>query len=159
MSNLRKQKSNKSLKLITIFWRGLPTWESRGNFLRSIIHLWGKWSCWSNNKTISIMMTTLTTAVNNSFTALVYIPCNHGESLGIRNSSCRSNPYEPEIVCFFPLSICCLSCCLLLRTPWSVKGNKSLDLVWFKWGSQWWGTLKHFPQSRCILISHWSREE
>ena len=65
-------KNNKSLKLLRIFWRRLPTWESRGNFLRSIIHLWGKWSCWSNNKTISIMMTTLTTAVNNSFTALVY---------------------------------------------------------------------------------------
>ena len=44
-------------------------------------------------------------------------------------------------------------------TPWIVKGNKSLNLVWFEWGSQWWGILKHFPQSRCILISHWSREK
>ena len=40
-----------------------------------------------------------------------------------------------------------------------VKGNKSLNLVWFKWGSQWWGILKDFHQSRCILISHWSREK
>ena len=45
------------------------------------------------------------------------------------------------------------------RTPWIVKCNKSLSLVWFKWGSQWWGILKDFPQSRCILISHGSREE
>ena len=48
------------------------------------------------------------------------------------------------------------------RTPGIVKGNKSLKishLVWFEWGSQWWGILKHFPQSRCILISHWSREK
>ena len=45
------------------------------------------------------------------------------------------------------------------RTPSIVKGNKSLNLVWFKWGSQWWGIVKHFPQSRCILISHWSREK
>ena len=42
---------------------------------------------------------------------------------------------------------------LLTRTPAIVKGNKSLNLVWFKWGSQWWEILKHFPQSRCILIS------
>ena len=34
------------------------------------------------------------------------------------------------------------------RTPWIV--NKSLNLVWFKWGSQWWGILKHFPQRRYI---------
>ena len=46
----------------------------------------------------------------------------------------------------------------LLRTPGIVKGNNPLSLVWFKWGS-WWGILKHFPQSRCILISHWSREK
>ena len=26
-------------------------------------------------------------------------------------------------------------------------------------GSQSWGILKHFPQSRCILISYWSREK
>ena len=45
------------------------------------------------------------------------------------------------------------------RTPGIVKGNNPLSLVWFKWGSQWWGILKHFPQSRCILISHWSREK
>ena len=45
------------------------------------------------------------------------------------------------------------------RTPAIVKGNKSLNLVWFKWGSQLWGILKHFSQSRCILISHWSREK
>ena len=66
------------------------------------------------------------------------------------------------------------------RTPWIVKGNKSLSLVWSKWGSQaanirssfmccnlplvkWllgqWGILKHIPQSRCIFISHWSREK
>ena len=48
------------------------------------------------------------------------------------------------------------------RTPSIVKGNKSLKishLVWFKRGSQWWAILKHFPQSRCILISHWSREK
>ena len=24
------------------------------------------------------------------------------------------------------------------RTPWIVKGNKSLSLVWSKWGSQYW---------------------
>ena len=48
---------------------------------------------------------------------------------------------------------------MISRTPWIVKGNKSLNLVWFKWGSQWWGILKHFPQRRCILISHWSREK
>ena len=50
----------------------------------------------------------------------------------------------------------------LSRTPGIVKGNKSLKishLVWFKWGSQWRGILKDFPQSRCILISHWSREK
>ena len=46
-----------------------------------------------------------------------------------------------------------------IRTPRIVKGNNPLSLVWFKWGSQWWGILKHFPQSRCILISHWSREK
>ena len=40
-----------------------------------------------------------------------------------------------------------------------VKGNNPLSLVWFKWWSQWWGILKYFPQSRCILISHWSREK
>ena len=40
------------------------------------------------------------------------------------------------------------------RTPSIVTDNKSLNLVWFKWGSQWWGIVKHFPQSRCILISH-----
>ena len=45
------------------------------------------------------------------------------------------------------------------RTPSIVTDNKSLNLVWFKWGSQWWGIVKHFPQSRCILISHWSREK
>ena len=45
------------------------------------------------------------------------------------------------------------------RTPAIVKGNKSLYLVWFKWGSQLWGILKHFSQSRCIIISHWSREK
>ena len=45
------------------------------------------------------------------------------------------------------------------RTPSIVKGNKSLNLVWFKLGSQWWAILKHFPQSRYILISHWSREK
>ena len=44
------------------------------------------------------------------------------------------------------------------RTPSIVKGNKSLSLVWSKWGSQWWGILKHFPRSRCIFFSHWSRE-
>ena len=71
-NTFNSKKSNESLKLLTIFWQGLPTWESRGNFLRSIIHLWGKWSCWSNNKPISIMMTTLTIAVNNSFTVLDY---------------------------------------------------------------------------------------
>ena len=27
-----------------------------------------------------------------------------------------------------------------IRTPWIVKGNKSLNLVWFKWGSQRWGS-------------------
>ena len=50
----------------------------------------------------------------------------------------------------------------MARTPSIVKGNKSLKishLVWFKWRSQWWGILKHFPQSRCILISHWLREK
>ena len=52
-----------------------------------------------------------------------------------------------------------LSCGKCTRTPWIVKGNKSLNLVWFKWGLQSWGILKHFPQSRCILISHWSREK
>ena len=58
-----------------------------------------------------------------------------------------------------------------MRTP-SIKGNN-----WSNWGSQWWsssiycylplvewllgqwGILKHFPQSRCIYISHWSREK
>ena len=25
-------------------------------------------------------------------------------------------------------------------TPAIVKGNKSVNLVWFKWGSQWWGS-------------------
>ena len=45
------------------------------------------------------------------------------------------------------------------RTPSIVRGKKSLNLVWFKWGSQWWGILKHFAQSRCILISHWSWEK
>ena len=45
------------------------------------------------------------------------------------------------------------------RTPGIVKGNNPLSLVLFKWGSPWWGILKHFPQSRCILISHWSREK
>ena len=48
-NTFNSKKSNESLKLLTIFWQGLPAWESRGNFLRSIIHLWGKWSCWSNN--------------------------------------------------------------------------------------------------------------
>ena len=48
---------------------------------------------------------------------------------------------------------------IIARTPWVVKGNKSLNLVWFKWGSQRWGILKDFPQSRCNLISHWSREK
>ena len=46
-----------------------------------------------------------------------------------------------------------------LRTPGIVKGNNLLSLVWFKWGSEWWGILKHFAHSRCILISHWSREK
>ena len=45
------------------------------------------------------------------------------------------------------------------RTPSIVTDNKSLNLVWFKWGSQWWGIVKHFPQSRCILISHWAIEK
>ena len=31
-----------------------------------------------------------------------------------------------------------------LRTPSIVKGNKSLNLVWSKWGSQWWGFGKVF---------------
>ena len=31
-----------------------------------------------------------------------------------------------------------------LRTPSIVKGNKSLNLVWSKWGSQWWGFWKVF---------------
>ena len=48
---------------------------------------------------------------------------------------------------------------IISRTPGIVMGNNPLSLVWFKWGSQWWGILKHFPQSRCILISHWSREK
>ena len=30
------------------------------------------------------------------------------------------------------------------RTPSIVKGNKSLYLVWSKWGSQWWGFGKVF---------------
>ena len=45
----------------------------------------------------------------------------------------------------------------IVRTPGIVKGNNPLNLVW--WGSQWLGILKDFPQSRCILISHWSREK
>ena len=45
------------------------------------------------------------------------------------------------------------------RTPSIVTDNKSSSLVWFKWGSQWWGIVKHFPQSRCILISHWAIEK
>ena len=48
------------------------------------------------------------------------------------------------------------------QTPGIVKGNNPLKishLVWFKWRSQWRGILKDFPQSRCILISHWSREK
>ena len=47
----------------------------------------------------------------------------------------------------------------ITRTPSIVKGNKSLNLVWFKWGLQWWGILKYFPQSRCIFISHGSGEK
>ena len=31
-----------------------------------------------------------------------------------------------------------------VRTPSIVKGNKSLNLVWSKWGSQWWGFGKVF---------------
>ena len=61
--------------------------------------------------------------------------------------------------CHIRWLIFCHSTRELSKTPWIVKGNKSLNLVWFKWGSQWWGILKHFPQSRCILISHWSREK
>ena len=37
----------------------------------------------------------------------------------------------------------------LIRTPSIVKGNKSLYLVWSKWGSQWRGL-------QCVAISHWS---
>ena len=37
----------------------------------------------------------------------------------------------------------------LCWTPSIVKGNKSLNLVWSKWGSQWWGL-------QCVAISHWS---
>ena len=58
----------------------------------------------------------------------------------------------------------------IVRTPSIVKGNKSLNLVWSKWGSQWWsssiccylplvqwllgqwGILKHFPQSRMMYL-------
>ena len=45
------------------------------------------------------------------------------------------------------------------RTTGIFKGNNPLSLVWFKWGSQWWGILKHFPQGRCILISLLSSEK
>ena len=48
---------------------------------------------------------------------------------------------------------------IMVRTPWLVKCNNPLNLVWSRWGSQSWGILKHFPESRCILISHWSREK
>ena len=58
------------------------------------------------------------------------------------------------------------------RTPWVVKGNKLLGMVWFKWGSQaasltssfmwrnlplvkWllgqWGILKHIPQRETFI--------
>ena len=33
---------------------------------------------------------------------------------------------------------------MISRTPSIVKGNKSLHLVWAKWGSQWWGLGKAF---------------
>ena len=33
---------------------------------------------------------------------------------------------------------------MAIRTPSNVKGNKSLTLVWSKWGSQWWGLRKLF---------------
>ena len=38
----------------------------------------------------------------------------------------------------------------LLNVLLSRIGRKASDL---------WGILKHFPQSRCIFISHWSREK
>ena len=85
--------------------------------------------------------------------------------------------YNAEMDCLD--QVCCAA-----RTPSIVKGNKSLSLVWSKWGSQWrglvldlesssmccnlplvewllgqWGVLKDFPQSRCIFNSHWSREK
>ena len=62
----------------------------------------------------------------------------------------------------------------IVRIPLIVKDNKSLNLVWSKWGSQiwsssiccylplveWllghWGILKHFLQSRCIFILYLS---
>ena len=48
---------------------------------------------------------------------------------------------------------------LFSRTPWIVKCNNPSNLVWSRWGSQSWGMLKHFPESRCILIFYWSREK
>ena len=45
------------------------------------------------------------------------------------------------------------------RTPWIVKCNNPFNLVWSTWGWQSWGILKHFPEIKCILISHWSREK
>ena len=62
----------------------------------------------------------------------------------------------------YPIEIHVCAVSFFSRTPGIVKGNNSLKishLVWFKWGSQWRGILKDFPQSRCILISHWSREK
>ena len=37
------------------------------------------------------------------------------------------------------------------RTPSIVKGNKSLNLVWSKWGSQWWGFGKVFNALQSLI--------
>ena len=44
-----------------------------------------------------------------------------------------------------------LSLLIVVRTPGIVKGNNP-SLVWFKWGSQWWGILKHFLYTYLSLV-------
>ena len=108
------------------------SWSSRG---------WSKYYTWSQMTTMNIenWIFLLLNAFNSKVT------------------SCTSSVFKLQLQsCKVSLL---KSCRLPFLTPAIVKGNNSLNLVWFKWGSQWWGILKYFPQNRCILISHWSREK
>ena len=113
---------------------------------------------WENIKH-SICQGTVSTGYKESLMCPLQFPSLASSSAYIDNKHIRLNSHTQE---FNPSSHdqpfhLKVNTFAIVRTPGIVKGNNPLNLVW--WGSQWLGILKDFPQSRCILISHWSREK